>query len=169
MSDMSVEYKIATKNDARAMALVMERANELRDGKPLSSEVSDAVLEDITERMSRHGVWVYVAVHQKNVVGLMLGYPYSQGEDMLIDPLRDYLSLLMVDPEYWGKGIASKLLDIAADNARKTGKQQLMLWTRKEDNDHARSVYEHKGYIATGRTRISKYRDELQVQYALDV
>jgi ribosomal protein S18 acetylase RimI-like enzyme len=75
----------------------------------------------------------------------------------------------MIEPNYWGRGIGGMLLDIAANSARQADKQQLLLWTRAEDNERARGLYERKGYSLTERTRISQHGHGLQVQYALDL
>lgn len=170
MSTESLCYRPAVEADLGAMALLMERANTFRDGQPLPERIEDeSVVEDIRGRMHKPGAWTHVAVDEARLAGFMLGYPYSRGEDAPIDPIKEYLSLLMVEPDYWGRGIASKLLDIAAERARQADKQQLLLWTRADENGHARIVYEHKGYVATGRTRMSRHGYGFQVQYAIDL
>lgn len=85
MPDKSLTYRIATSDDLNGMALVLERANAVRDEKPIPNAVEDTALNDLSERMSRHGAWVYVAIYQNRIVGFMLGHPYSQGEDMPVD------------------------------------------------------------------------------------
>lgn len=166
----SIQYRDAVETDLGAIALVMQRANALRDGQPLPACVDDAViLDDLHTRMNKDGAWTHVAAHHQRIAGFALGYPYSKGENAPVDPVTEYLSLLMVEPDYWGRGIAGKLLDIVAARAREAHKNRLVLWTRQDDNIHARSVYEHKGYTATGETRLSRHGFGLQMQYALDL
>ncbi len=170
MSAESIQFRAAVEADLGAMALVMECANALRDGRSLPASIeNDTVLDDLHSRMHKEGAWTHVAADQKRIAGFMVGYPYSRGVEAPVDPTKEYLSLLMIDPDYWGKGIAGRLLDIAASRARQADKQQLLLWTRTEDNERAKAVYERKGYVVTGSTRISQHGYGLQVQYALDL
>ncbi|HSH56109.1 MAG TPA: GNAT family N-acetyltransferase [Candidatus Limnocylindrales bacterium] len=170
MSAESIRYRPALEADLGAMALVMERANAFRDGQPLPTCIeNESVVDDLRTRMHKEGAWTNVAADHDRIAGFMSGYPYSEGENAPVDRTKEYLSLLMIEPDYWGRGIASRLLDIAASRARQAEKQQLLLWTRANENARARSVYEHKGYVATGRTRVSQHGYGLQVQYAVDL
>lgn len=148
------------------MALVVERANAQRDAQPLPEALKDSdIAADLRTRLAKPGAWIYIAETGYAVTGLALGYPAPETDDKSQE--TEHLSLLFVDPAYWGNRIASRLLDTVAANANSKGKQHLTLWTRQSNNEHARSVYEHKGFSLTNRTRRSMHGD--QVEYKLDL
>jgi GNAT superfamily N-acetyltransferase len=167
MSAEAVEFRDAIPQEIGAMALVIARANAQRDGEPIPTGVDDAQILDLQERMSRPNAWTYVAVNEGGLVGVALGYPRANegAPSRTVD--TEYLSLLMVEPDSWGKGIASRLLDLVAERARLAGRSYLTLRTRDESNGRARSVYEHKGFSLTGVTKDSQYGR--QVEYQLDL
>lgn len=133
MSAEPITFRPAIEADLGMMALVMERANSLRNGLPLPDRVDDSELDNFYARTETDGVWTHAAIVSNGIAGFTLGYPYSD--------TQEYLSLLMVEPRYWGKGIAGKLLDIAAYRARMNNKEQLLLWTGADDNERARGGY----------------------------
>lgn len=155
--------------DATPMALVIERANAERDGLPLPRTAEDAEIQtDLEEKMAKADAWTYVATLGGQVVGLVVGFPSSEAGYSVEDPEAEYLSLLMVDPSNWGQRIASLLIDVATYHTRQQGKHTLFLWTREDDNERARTFYEHKGFRATDERRISERRGP-QVQYSVDL
>ena len=141
------------------MALLIARANAQRDHSSLPNKASSDQISGLKHRLDKPNTWVYIAIDQKRIAGLALGHSIGVG--------TQYLSLLMVEPDYWGKGIASKLINLIVDGS--TGKEQLTLWTRIDDNDHARAVYEHKGFMPTGQTRLSKYGEQMEYRRNLQV
>lgn len=167
MSAEVIQTRDADPKEIGAIALVIARANAQRDGEPLPTTTTDAQISDLQERMDKPSAWTYVAVENGQVAGLALGYPRTDEDTSPLAADTEYLSLLMVEPNAWGKGIASRLLDLVAERACIAGRSHLALRTRNEDNDHARSVYEHKGFVLTGVTKDSPYG--LQVEYRLDL
>lgn len=139
------------------------------DGKPLPVIADNDQFSDLQERMDRPNAWAYVAVDDNEVAGfaLALGYPRTDESTSATMADTEYLSLLTVEPNSWGKGIASGLLDLVAERARNSGRSRLTLRTRDADNNHARSIYEHKGFVLTGATKDSQY--DRQVEYQLDL
>lgn len=155
--------------DLPGVTLLIERANAQRDRLPLPVTPTDLrTVEKIKDKVNRPGAWADIASVGQSLAGVCLGYPVSQARDLPVEYTGgEYISLLMVEPAYWGRGIASKLLDQAADRTRQMNKQQLLLLTREAHNDHARGVYEHKGFTLTGDTRPSEYG--LQVLYLMNL
>ena|ERR1017187_1881487 len=158
--------------DIGKMALVLERANSFRNSNPLPETVTDqAALERLKGRMAWPNAWSFITDAPDRMAGFVLVHP-SLGEVTLeatqqSRPDVEHLALLMTEPRYWGKGIGTKLLDIAAENARDNGKEQMILWTAR-NNIRARRLYEHNGYVLSNRTRVSEFRGPL-VQYILDL
>jgi GNAT superfamily N-acetyltransferase len=168
MSLEVIQFDLAVPEQASGMALVLERANAGRDKLPLPTSLQRPdTLQSIEDRLARPDAWAYAATAGEKVLGFAQGHPHGDSTELGADPLAEHLSLLMVDPARQGEGLASKLLDIVAARALRTGMQAVTLWTREKDNDHARAVYEHKGFSRTGLTRDSKYGD--QVHYKLDL
>lgn len=167
MSAEAIQIRDAAPQEVGAIALVIARANAQRDGEHLPVVVEDDQLSDLRERMGRPNAWAYVAVDDNEVAGFALGYPRTNERTSPATADTEYLSLLMIEPNYWGRGIASRLLDLIAERARNVGRSHLTLRTRDVDNDHARSVYEHKGFVLTGATKDSQFGR--QVEYQLDL
>ena len=59
-----------------------------------------------------------------------------------------YIDAIAVSPKYWGRGIASKLLDVAPKIAKKHGFSVVSLNVDKE-NPRAQRLYVHKGFETT--------------------
>lgn len=68
-------------------------------------------------------------------------------------PKEWYIDALAVHPDYWGKGIASLLLDYAPQVAKQHGYHLLSLNVDKE-NPRAQRLYEHKGFKTTKTMKI---------------
>lgn len=166
MSAEKLIFRRAKPQEIGAIALVIARANAQRDGEPLPTAAKDEQILDLQERMNRPHAWTYVAIDEE-VAGFALGYPRISENISATTANIECLSLLMVEPGAWGRGIASRLLDLVADQSRQAGRSRLTLWTRDNDNDHARAVYEHKGFVPTGLARERKYGS--QVEYQLDL
>lgn len=163
------EFRHAIGEDAEAISLVIQRANAARDGLALPIALTDSeTRRDLGDRMVKPGSWAFVATAGSKIVGFALGYPSSEAAHLLPDPDTEYLSLLMVDPDLWGQKVASRLIDMAVTQTSEKDRHQLILWTRYEENERARTFYEHKGFELTGETRVSEKRG-LQVQYLMNL
>lgn len=173
MSTEAIQFRDASPQEIGEIALLVVRAHAYRDGEPLPTAVGDSrtlgLQGYLHERMSMPDVWTYVAIHSESerVAGFALGYPDTSQGTPATTAETEYLSFLMVEPDCWGMGIASRLLDLAADRARHDGRRRLALWTRDENNHHARGVYEHKGFALTGLARESRHGR--QIEYQLDL
>lgn len=155
-----------TSLDIPDLALITERANAAALDLPLPEDAMRQSAYYLEARMARPKFWGYVAVHSGRMAGYAAGYPASELNSLVNEPKAEYLSLLMVDPDFWGKRIASRLLDIVTLRAQFIGKKRILLWTG-EENSHARAVYEHRGFVETKRSRDSAYG--AQIQYQLDI
>jgi GNAT superfamily N-acetyltransferase len=76
------------------------------------------------------------------------------------------LQTLYVMPHSWGRGIGSRLHDVALDRLRETDVREARLWTLAE-NLRARPFYERRGWRLTGRTRVVPFPPHpIDVEYA---
>jgi GNAT superfamily N-acetyltransferase len=76
------------------------------------------------------------------------------------------LETLYVMPEFWNRGVGSRLHDLALDRLRETNFEEASLWTLAE-NHRARTFYEKRGWSLTGPTRVVPSRPyPIDVEYA---
>jgi GNAT superfamily N-acetyltransferase len=163
----TVQIRVADYSEIGAIALLIARANAQRDGEPLPTTATEEQMSDLQERMDRSHAWAYVALEDTQIAGFALGYPRTDETTPATAADTEYLSLLMIEPNSWGKGIAGRLLDTVVECAYTAGRKHVTLRTRSADNQRARGVYEHRGFILTGVTKESSYGR--QVEYRLDL
>ena len=157
-----MKLRPAIEADVPVMAYTLEHANAYRDGYPPATLQSRYEMwgDYILERMAKPDAWTHVAELGQSVVGFALGYNSLHVESEKVRDARpelEYLSLLMVHPSAWGRGVASSLLGAVSDTVRDAGREQVFLWTGRQ-NSRARAVYERNGYRAVHDfTRSSSY------------
>lgn len=147
------------------MALVLERAVASRDGLPLPVVVREqSSHEDIESHLEFSDAWMYVAedLDGDKIVGFVIGHSPLTPR---IATTAEYLALLMTEPNYWGFGIGTALLDRAAEEARAKSKHEVFLWVAAT-NVRARRLYEHHGYRLAERQRVHE-RQGLSELYRL--
>jgi GNAT superfamily N-acetyltransferase len=88
-----------------------------------------------------------LATYGARPAGMIVAEPYV--EDGVVDPTCGHISMVFVDPGYWGSGIGGAL--VRAVQAPPTGQAwtRLSVWTR-DDNRRARRLYDSCGFVDTG-------------------
>ena len=160
--------RIGTNTDLNALALVMERAYAQRDNLALPTTAKQVSSEEIELDLNTPGAWIYTAELGSRVAGFAIGFPYSETPGAVTDTRTEYLSLLMVEPAFWGRGIGSRLLDLVELQARQAGRQHVLLWTRQANNSRTQSIYARRHYKRTGKTANDGPYGP-QYQYRLDL
>ena len=152
-----------TMTDIDAMSIVLQRAHSFRDSEPANPVLNDVEsLVELQERINYPGAWSFLAFDNSRLAGFVLGHSSSVEKTVTPDKDTDFLALLMTDPDYWGVGIGSTLLDTAADSARANGKKHLVLCA-EADNLRAIRLYTRKNYYLTeGFRQISKRQKPLR-------
>ena len=168
LAEQEIVIRTGTAADLGALALVMVRAYSERDNLSLPKSANQAAHDEIKFDFGTSDAWTYVAVKGDRIAGFALGFPSSEATDISTDHQTDYLSLLMVEPGFWGHGIGNRLLDTIEDSVRSANKQRLVLWTRQANNGRAQSIYERRGYKRTGITKQDGPYGP-QYQYQLDL
>jgi GNAT superfamily N-acetyltransferase len=163
----NLEFRKSKPSELNDMALVLDRAKAKRDSLPLPSKPSSQSIKDIQIRLDRIGASAQIAVINDNIVGFALFHPLVEADKTIKNTDTIHLALLMVDPEHWGKRIASKLIDLIANQAKRAGRRYITLWTNEHNNERARALYEHKGFQKTGKSKTGK--EGQQVHYQLEL
>lgn len=172
MPDLPPSYRRAGPADAAKMAALVNIAG---DGLPLHiwatfAQPGQTALDVGRDRAARGlGGFAFenTVVHEVDgrVVAGLIGYPNTASPtppDDLPPPLAPllelgalagdcwYLNVLATFPEYRGLGIASRLLAIAADQARAAGLDRICLIV-SDANTNAKRLYDNAGFnqIAT--------------------
>lgn len=88
-----------------------------------------------------------LATYGDKPAGMVVAEPYV--EDGAVDPACGHISMVFVDPGYWGSGIGGAL--IRALQAPPAGQvwTRLSVWTRN-DNKRALRLYDSCGFVDTG-------------------
>lgn len=148
--------------DIGAMALTQERAWAQEAGDPLlPSRPTYFCRKLIAMCFAAPNAWSFVAPAEDRLAGFAIGAPIMGG-DTRAEP-TDYLSFLMVEPDYWGLGLGATLLGAAANDALDCGYQRMSLFTPVKAQ-RARGLYEHRGFRPTGE-QASHSRHGLMMQY----
>jgi GNAT superfamily N-acetyltransferase len=112
-------------------------------GRPLPGEVKMRVIPDLKARTLRGDAVVLLARRGEKPVGLAVCFSsYSTFRAMPVLNLHD----LAVAPEERGKGVARQLLAAVEDAAFARNCCKVTLEVR-EDNAHARRIYERAGFV----------------------
>jgi predicted N-acetyltransferase YhbS len=116
-------------------------------------EASPRGIRELRERLAAPGVWSRVAFDGGRVVGHVLFEPARSGRDWDdVVPGVAHVAHVFVDEEWWGSGLAARLLEAAVAEARAQGYQAARLWT-PEGQARARAFYAREGWRESGATR----------------
>lgn len=152
MSDLSV--RVARPGDAESIRAVAERGWDGAHGDILADETIDRVVEEwydvenTREAVRREAVGYFVAEVGDEIVGYVSGGRSD-------DPDVATLAAIYVDPDDWGRGIGTALLERFHDFCRRRGYDRVRLRVLAA-NDRARSFYRHHGYelVEEGATEL---------------
>jgi len=102
--------------------------------------------ERILEKLAFSDV-ALLATYGAKPAGMIVAEPYLEGG--AVDPTCGHISMVFVDPGYWGSGIGGAL--VRALQAPPAGQvwTRLSVWTRS-DNRRALRLYDSCGFVDTG-------------------
>lgn len=162
------ELRSATWQDGFAMADVLVAASNARTDFSIPYVFTpDLARRTVMDAMVMPLSWAHVVEGPDELAGFAIGFPSTETEYAKSDPDAEYLSLLMVQPRDWGRGVARALLAAAAHTARNRGKERISLWTA-ESNVRARRLYELNNYNLTGLHKVSLLQG-LLLEYMVDL
>ncbi|MEM6998136.1 MAG: N-acetyltransferase [Patescibacteria group bacterium] len=150
----------ASIRDVNTLALINMRAYAHRDNVQLPASPSSDEVEYFNRKLSDPKAWADVALRGCEVAGFILGYPrILEGSE---SPDAEYISLLAVDPRFMGQGAASYLMQLAVKRAQQVEREKIVLWTARDSNEHAQSVYKHLGFTLSGMDRDSDFGPQVE-------
>lgn len=135
----------ANRDDCRAFLELLDgyARDPMGGGTPLAGDVKMRLIPDLKARMLRGDALVLIARSGEKPIGLAVCFAsYSTFRGMPVLNLHD----LAVKPEERGKGVAKRLLDAVEDAAFARNCCKITLEVR-EDNAHARRIYERNGFV----------------------
>lgn len=148
------------------MGAVTLRSGRLEDFEAALAVFRAAEIARLAGREARAGVGERVRGHVENpasfltvaevggeVVGMAVGMQ-GLSEDGAGPPIEGlcHVGAVFVAPEHWGAGIGGRLVDRILEEALVRGYDRAQLWTHA-DNLRARHLYEHRGFMHTGRKK----------------
>lgn len=140
--------RVARPGDAESIRAVAERSWNRAHGDILTEGTIDRVIEEwydiehTRHAIRRENVGYFVAEASDDVVGYVSGGRSD-------DPDVATLAAIYVDPDYWGRGIGTALVERFHDFCRRRGYERVQLRVLAA-NDRARSFYRHHGYELAG-------------------
>ncbi|OZF31160.1 hypothetical protein CH294_21755 [Rhodococcus sp. 14-2483-1-1] len=138
-------------HDPQKLASIWVRSTDLRDGCAEPTRVSRAV-DGIRRRIELDDARALVAECAGDIVGFVLCA--VQGDVLEV-------FYLAVDPEMWGRGIATCLLHAVDTHAGSVGCDTCELWVI-DDNERAVGVYEGAGWLRTDMTQMDTASGRLE-------
>lgn len=156
-------FTMARPEDAATFVLLENQARAGFMGEPIPNTILwPESTERIKQRLAEPATWSQIAYDGVRSVAFVFGYPADNKHG------NQYMDMLMVHPDYWGQGLASELVDWAAQNAKTGGAENLSLLTAS-DNVRARQLYERLGFIATDLISAHSNDQNLPVEFVLKI
>ena len=150
-----------------AVANLWHRAQVARGGAT-SAEDENGTLELIRKRAATGDAWFAGRWSDDRLVAIVHGMHAREndGAGQQIPGLM-HLSMVAVEPECWGRGLGRAATEFALDEARRLGYDSVQLWTHLH-NTRARRLYEHLGFVASGRRKDDGLGNEI-LHYMLNL
>ncbi|HMJ72867.1 MAG TPA: GNAT family N-acetyltransferase [Solirubrobacterales bacterium] len=147
----------------RKDALHVWCAARTADGNPPSK----ARIDRVRGKLADTDASLLVGCDGELVVAMGLSEPYRECHGAgAVRPHTGHVSMVFVDPECWGRGVGSRLLDALHREMRARDWRTSSLWTRS-NNERARRLYEGRGYSLTDDVKY--VRDQEIVRYELQI
>ncbi len=107
------------------------------------------------------------------LIGIYDGIPCSlafanKDNDEKLEECGSIYSIYLLE-EYWGKGLATKIMDVVISILKDEGCERASLWVY-EENVRARGFYEKYGFIFDGTKKHSHFSNKpIELRYILDI
>ncbi len=122
--------------------------------------------ESVLDEMLRHG-WGQMAFADDKLAGVLIALPLLRDEEFPRDvcpqiPVATsvYISEVMTDPDFRGKGVATQLINVFLQEAKEAYTHAVIrVW---DENKPALSLYRKMGFTEIGTITQTKFRTENQ-------
>lgn len=158
MINPEIKIESGSIDNASELEDIFRRADEARTDN--SCPVPD-LNRDLLEKKD---FWVKMAVIDGKIVGFISGEP-TVIDDKPVEGF-EHIKSVAVDPNYWGQGIGSQLLDETLESLKQKGRKGAELWTH-ETNERAQKLYEGRGFKKTGEKKPSERTGEPIIHLSL--
>ena len=107
------------------------------------------------------------------LIGICHGVPCglvfaNKDNDEQLEECGSIYSIYFLE-EYWGKGLAAKLMDKVISILKDEGCRRILLWVY-EENERARGFYERYGFIFDGAKKHSQFSNKpIELRYILEI
>jgi ribosomal protein S18 acetylase RimI-like enzyme len=146
-----VTMTVAGSEVAEDLARLWVRASAHRLGQPLPEVPEPERVAALAQRVGRPGSAAVVARDDDLAVGCCFFEPLTEPDGETAVDGGAHLSGVAVEPDRWGEGLATALVDFAEAEVRRRGFREFRLHVL-EENERARALYERLGWrlVATG-------------------
>jgi GNAT superfamily N-acetyltransferase len=111
--------------------------------------------ENMYLAMQQQSIHMFLAFHKEEVVGYFLAYRQKSGVSMAI--------WIAVHEDYQHKGLATRLVELWEEEAKKEGAHALQLWTR----DKNLPFYKNRGFTLVGKFPKAWYGVDINLLYRI--
>lgn len=145
MADMQIHP--ARQEDHSTAVRVWHAANVARGVVP-----SRRRIDRVRQKLAEADAVVLIGFVDEGVRAMVLAEPWrdADGTGRVVAD-RGHVSMVFVDPDYWGQGLGTGMLAGLHEAAEQRGWTRTSLWTR-ESNHRAQRLYLRAEYRPTGRT-----------------
>jgi RimJ/RimL family protein N-acetyltransferase len=159
-----MSFAIAALEHRKDAVRVWRAANDARGNSPSAVRVAR-----VREKLDDDEACVVIGIECGEVVAMALAEPGREARGQgAIAPGLGHVSMVFVDPDRWGRGIGTSLLDALHHAMLEGGWRTSSLWTRVS-NGRARRLYERCRYRKTAEVAQLPGGDEIiRYELALD-
>jgi ribosomal protein S18 acetylase RimI-like enzyme len=148
--------------EVEAACALWQRAEAARTGKMASAAEAGDFARAMPAAASKPGALLLVGLLDDRLVAAVYGVPLRG------DRTKAQVSMLAVEPEFWGQGIGTQMLRALVGALKRQGCRQLRM-NVDGANDRARALYERNGWRHLGETEQVADGDEPELIYRIDL
>ncbi|MCK9444400.1 MAG: GNAT family N-acetyltransferase [Tissierellaceae bacterium] len=163
---MGCEIRKATKEDAESLANII-----VESWKSAYSNVipKDEITKFLDKQRRQRQFERFIEDEEIVLIGFYDEIPFglvfaNKDNDEQLKECGSIYSIYLLE-EYWGKGLATKLMDVVINILKEEGCKQVSLWVY-EVNTRARRFYEKCGFIFDGNKKHSHFSNKpIELRY----